>query len=150
MTAPTDWQPDWQPRQMPTLLINHYGRLLTRQADERLKTIGLTASQLPVLAALKDGGALTQRELAEAAGVEQPSMAQLLARMERDGLVRRDPSPTDGRSSLVSLTPAAQRKLEPGRALLRQIDEEACAIFTPAEREALAGMLLRLLEVAYQ
>ena len=82
MTAPTDWQPDWQPRQMPTLLINHYGRLLTRQADERLKTIGLTASQLPVLAALKDGSALTQRELAEAAGVEQPSMAQLLARME--------------------------------------------------------------------
>ena len=103
-----------------------------------------------MLAALKDGGALTQRELAEAAGVEQPSMAQLLARMERDGLVRRDPSPTDGRSSLVSLTPAAQRKLEPGRALLRQIDEEACAIFTPAEREALAGMLLRLLEAAYQ
>ena len=110
----------------------------------------MTASQLPVLVALKGGGRLTQKALAETTGVEQPSMAQLLARMERDGLVRREPSPTDGRSSLVSLTPAAMRKLEPGRAVLKQMDDEACAIFEPAERELLARLLLRLVESAYQ
>lgn len=31
-------------------------------------------------------------------------MAQLIARMERDGIVRREPDPRDGRSSLVFLT----------------------------------------------
>ena len=31
-------------------------------------------------------------------------MAQMLVRMERDGLIRRAPDPADGRSSLVSLT----------------------------------------------
>ncbi len=141
---------DWQPRQMPTLLINQYARVMAKQVDERLRPLGVTASQLPVLVALKGGGQLTQKELAETAGVEQPSMAQLLARMERDGLVRREPSPTDGRSSLVSLTPAAMRKLEPGRAVLKQMDDEACAIFEPAERELLARLLLRLVESAYQ
>lgn len=141
---------DWQPRQMPTLLINQYARVMAKQVDERLRPLGVTASQLPVLVALKSGGQLTQKELAETAGVEQPSMAQLLARMERDGLVRREPSPTDGRSSLVSLTPAAMRKLEPGRAVLKQMDDEACAIFEPAERELLARLLLRLVESAYQ
>ncbi|RBL80613.1 MarR family transcriptional regulator [Streptomyces cavourensis] len=135
---------------MPTLLINQYARVMAKQVDERLRPLGVTASQLPVLVALKGGGQLTQKELAETAGVEQPSMAQLLARMERDGLVRREPSPTDGRSSLVSLTPAAMRKLEPGRAVLKQIDDEACAIFEPAERELLARLLLRLVESAYQ
>lgn len=142
--------PDWQPRRMPTLLINRYARLMARRVDDGLRDIGISASQLPVLVALKDGGRLTQKELAEACDVEQPSMAQLLTHMERDGLVRREPSPTDGRSSLISLTAAAHRKLEPGRAVLRRIDEQACAILTPAEREALAGMLLRLLEDAYQ
>lgn len=141
---------DWQPRQMPTLLINQYARVMAKQVDERLRPLGVTASQLPVLVALKGGGRMTQKALAETTGVEQPSMAQLLARMERDGLVRREPSPTDGRSSLVSLTPAAMRKLEPGRAVLKQMDDEACAIFEPAERELLARLLLRLLESAYQ
>jgi len=141
---------DWQPRQMPTLLINQYARVMAKQVDERLRPLGVTASQLPVLVALKGGGRLTQKALAETTGVEQPSMAQLLARMERDGLVRREPSPTDGRSSLVSLTPAAMRKLGPGRAVLKQMDDEACAIFEPAERELLARLLLRLVESAYQ
>ena len=135
---------------MPTLLINQYARVMAKQVDERLRPLGVTASQLPVLVALKGGGRLTQKALAETTGVEQPSMAQLLARMERDGLVRREPSPTDGRSSLVSLTPAAMRKLEPGRAVLKQMDDEACAIFEPAERELLARLLLRLVESAYQ
>lgn len=142
--------PDWQPGRMPTLLIHRYARLMARRVDEELKPIGITASQLPVLVALKDGARLTQKELAQAGDVEQPSMAQLLTRMERDGLVQREPSPTDGRSSLLSLTAAARRKLEPGRAILRRIDEQACAVLTPAEREALAGMMLRLLEDAYQ
>lgn len=146
MPAPVDWQP----RQMPTLLINQYARVMAKQVDERLRPLGVTASQLPVLVALKGGGRMTQKALAETTGVEQPSMAQLLARMERDGLVRREPSPTDGRSSLVSLTPAAMRKLEPGRAVLKQMDDEACAIFEPAERELLARLLLRLVESAYQ
>ena len=44
---------DWQPRQMPTLLINQYARVMAKQVDERLRPLGVTASQLPVLVALK-------------------------------------------------------------------------------------------------
>jgi hypothetical protein len=33
-----------------------------QQADEKLAAVGLTASQLPVLAALKDGAMLTQKK----------------------------------------------------------------------------------------
>lgn len=140
----------WRPETMPALVISRLGKLLMKRMDDSLRSVGVTTAQLPVLVALKNGERLTQKALAEFADVEQPSMAQLLTRMERDGLVRREPSPTDGRSSLISLTAAAHRKLEPGRAVLRRIDEQACAILTPAEREALAGMLLRLLEDAYQ
>lgn len=138
----------WLPHEMPSLLINRLARLLSQQADEQLGEVGLTASQLPVLVSLKDGGSLTQKALAERAGVAQPSMAQLLARMERDGLVQRTPSNTDGRTSLISLTVQAKRRLEPGRDALRQVDDAACAIFSDSERQTLTTLLQRMVQHA--
>lgn len=135
---------DWQPHRMPTLAIGRLARLLVKLNEERLRSIGITAAQLPVLVALKNGERRTQKELAQIAGIEQPSMAQLLARMERDDLVRREPARDDRRSSLVLLTDHAMKQLEPGRDALRSVDADACAGFTSAEREALTVMLERL------
>ena len=53
---------------------------------------------LPVLVALQDGRASTQRDLARFAKIEQPPMAQMLARMERDGLIRRTGAAATSRS----------------------------------------------------
>jgi DNA-binding MarR family transcriptional regulator len=131
----------WQPETMPTLVISRIARQLTRLVDQRLKPLGLTASQLPVLVALKHGEKRTQKDLVLAAGVEQSSMAQLLARMERDGLIRREPSPDDRRSSLITLTDHALSLLEPGRDALRRIDEDACAGLPGTDRTALLAML---------
>lgn len=38
-------------------------------------------------------------------------MAQLLSRIERDGLVQRLPDPKDGRSRLITLTEQAEERL---------------------------------------
>ncbi len=134
----------WQPQAMPALMIAHLGRLLTRASDEELRAVGLSTSQLPVLVALKDGEQRTQIDLARLAGVEQPSMAQLLARMERDGLVRREPSPGDRRSSLISLTDAAMQRLEPGRDALRAVDAKARDGFSDAELASLSALIARM------
>lgn len=139
-----DCSEEWRPDAMPTLVINRCARALSRQVDESLRAIGVSAAQLPVMVALKDGQGHTQKQLAEAACVEQPSMAQLLARMERDGLVRREKQPTDGRSSLVFLTDQAFEKLELGRGVLRRLDAEICSIFTDAEKATLLALLSRV------
>ena len=136
----------WTPQQMPTLLLGRIARSLARRVDDGLRPLGLTSAQLPVLVALKHGDQLTQKELAESIGVEQPSMAQLLSRMERDGLIRRSPSPSDGRSSLVSLTDLATSRLEPGRAVLRDLDEAVCSVLTREDRNMLTRLLLTLNE----
>ena len=86
----------------PGHLIGLAARGFARLSEQRLKPLGFGVGQLPVLVALKEGRAETQRDLARFARTEQPSMAQMLGRMERDGLVRRTPSATDGRSSLVA------------------------------------------------
>src|SRR6187402_722112 len=99
----------------PGHLINRIARLGNRWTEPRLQKLGLAVAQLPVFGALRILGPLSQKELARITHVEQPTMAQLLARMERDQLVQRTPDPNDGRSSLVSLTPLALRKAIPAR-----------------------------------
>lgn len=136
----------WRPETMPTLTLSRIAKTLLKIVDDGLRPVGITSAQLPVLVALKNGESLTQKTLAQRAGVEQPSMAQLLTRMERDNLIRREPSPSDGRSSLVLLTDHALGLLEPGRDVLRLIDNDACAGFTDTERATLASLLARMAE----
>ncbi len=135
---------DWRPQEIPALIIGRIARLLARRDDERLREVGLSTAQLPVLVALKNGETLTQKELANFAGVEQPSMAQLLARMERDGLIQRHSDPEDRRSSLISLTADALDLLGPGRSVLRDGNAEALEGFSADEVQILTEMLQRI------
>jgi MarR family transcriptional regulator, transcriptional regulator for hemolysin len=115
------------------------------RGSARLRALGFATAQLPVLTALKDGARLSQIELARWARVEQPTMAQLLARMERDGLVGREPDPDDRRSSLVSLTDEARARLPAGRAILQQSNRDATRDMTDEEVRTLIGLLRRVL-----
>jgi MarR family transcriptional regulator for hemolysin len=86
----------------PGRLISLAARGFARLSEARLKPLGFGVGHLPVLVALQDGQASTQRDLARFAKIEQPPMAQMLARMERDGLIQRAPDPADGRSSRIT------------------------------------------------
>jgi MarR family transcriptional regulator for hemolysin len=119
-------------------------RGFTRIHEGRLRALGFAVGQIPVLVALKKGKALPQAELARIARVEQPSMAQLLARMERDGLIQRIPDPADKRSRLISLTAAADKNLAPARAVLLSGTAQALEGFSEEEIASFVSMLQRL------
>ena len=129
----------------PGHLISLVSRGFTRLSDARLKPLGFGVGHLPVLVALRDGEASTQRDLARFARTEQPPMAQMLARMERDGLISRKPDPTDGRSQKIALTEAALARLPKAIAVLFQGNREALDGFSEAEAEQFVDMLGRLL-----
>ena len=136
---------EWDPTAHPGHYITRIARGLTRVGDARLRELGLATAQLPVLAALQDGKRMSQTELARWVKVEQPTMAQLLTRMERDGIIRREPDPTDRRSSLVSLTDKASAQLPAGRAVLRQGNKELTKGLSGQEVETLISLLRRVL-----
>ena len=119
---------------------------MTRWGEERFHALGLAIAQMPVLVALKDGSSLTQKELAELAQVEQPTMTHLLARMERDGLIRRTPNPHDKRNSLISLTPSALEKFPDARAVLLEGNAVALQGFTEQEIATLSQLLCRVMQ----
>ena len=129
----------------PGHLIALAARGFARLSEQRLKPLGFGVGHLPVLVALKEGQAGTQRDLARFARIEQPSMAQMLGRMERDGLIRRAPSTADGRSSLVTLTSEAEARLPAALDVLLQGNSEALDGFTKEEEAQLAALLRRMI-----
>lgn len=130
----------------PGHLINRSARLMQRLGDARFRKMGLATAQLPVFGALKDGGSLSQTQLATLANIEQPTMAQLLARMLRDGLVKRASDPADKRSVLYSLTPAAIRKMPQARAVLIEGNHMITAGLTESEIATLSRLLKKVMQ----
>ncbi len=135
----------WNPMRTPGHYFSRIARAFARVGDARLRELGFATAQLPVLTALKDGARLSQADLARWAKVEQPTMAQLLSRMERDGIVRRDRDPRDRRSSLVRLTDEAIGRLPAGRQILEAGNREAMQGLSEEEQALLIALLRRVL-----
>jgi MarR family transcriptional regulator, transcriptional regulator for hemolysin len=127
-------------------LTNWAARLFARVIDRQLKPFGLSSGQLPVFFALSATAALTQKALAEAAAIEQPTMAATLVRMERDGLILRQADPRDGRSALVSLTPDAIKKAPAVLDTVHRSNAEALAGLDGDERDQLLRLLRRVID----
>lgn len=80
------------------------GQLLRRLRSEANPN-ELNLSQLSVLSRLDRHGATTTAELARTESMKPQSMGAILASLEQEGLVARQPHPTDGRQILFVLTP---------------------------------------------
>lgn len=122
-------------------IVNRTARLLRRLADQRLAPFGLSAGYLPVLTALIRGGSLSQKALTEHAGIEQPTMAATLVRMERDGAIERRPDAGDKRSVLFTLSARTRAQAAAIEIAVRDLNAEAFGSLAPSDREALRAML---------
>lgn len=125
-------------------LTNWAGRLFVRAIEKRIP--GGRAGPMPVFFALVGGRRLSQRDLALAAAVEQPTMAATLARMERDGLVSREPDPQDGRSALVYLTAQGESAAELSLAAAQEVNRLALSGLSAAEKDQFMAALRKVIE----
>ena len=122
----------------------HLLRRLRRQ-DEAM---GLTAARASALSIMVFGGPVTIGKLAAAEQVSAPTVTRLVVGMERDGLVRREGDPADGRVVWVHATAKGTRLLHEGRR--RRVEALAAdiAALDAADRRTLgaaADILERLL-----
>jgi len=131
-------------------MTNWAARLFAIAIDQRMKPHGLAPAHLPVFFALGNGEALSQKALAQAASIEQPTMAATLNRMERDGLIQRVADPADRRSSLVSLTEAALGKVRAVRQVTDEVNALALSALDEAERASFLAMLAKITAVLGQ
>ena len=89
---------------------------ITRTARRMRQEAGseLGPSSMAALATVERAGPLTPSELAKHERIQRPTATRLLARLSELGLVERTADPSDGRCSIVTITPE-------GRALLKRL-----------------------------
>lgn len=127
-------------------LINHLARIFAQALAREIKPLGLAPGQFMVLLELWREDGLTQRDLVARLDVEQATLANTLARMERDGLIARTPHPTDGRAQSIRITararglevPATAAASETNHRLLRDLSESDRESFLTAMRTVIA------------
>lgn len=93
-------------------LLHETGRTWRNKLDQRLKPLGLSQAKWVALLQLSKGGdGMTQKELAERIGIEEPTLVGLLDRLTADGWIERREAGHDRRCKTVHLRPKAQAVL---------------------------------------
>jgi len=105
------------------LAITRTARRLRQEAGSELGPASLAA-----LAVIERAGPLTPSELAHHERIQRPTATRILTRLAEDGLIARADDPSDGRSSIVTVTPE-------GRALLRKLRRRKNAYLAQRMRE---------------
>src|SRR6476620_8196313 len=108
--------------------------LTTRHISDQA-ALSLTAAL--ALGRLNEEGPIRLTTLAAAEGIAQPSMTQLIQRLQRQGLATRINDPEDGRAALVNITNAGRALLDDRRRDRRDRLGELLMAVSPEDEAAL-------------
>ena len=126
------------------LFVTRRARMLSRAFDRALNAGGGSLPAWLVLASLKGGLHGTQREIADAVGIEGPTLTHHLNRMELAGLVTRERDPENRRAHLVELTEDGEREFMGLVRHVQAFDRRLRTGFSDEELATLRQLLDRL------
>ena len=109
---------------------------------------GLTSADFLVIVSLRRGGPpyrMPQARLMDALGLTSGTVSVRLDRLEKSGVVIREPDPASARGSLVQLTGKGLELFDRVAPVHMANEDRLLSALSPAEREVLAGLLRRLL-----
>ncbi|NDZ14049.1 homoprotocatechuate degradation operon regulator HpaR [Variovorax sp. WS11] len=98
-------------RNLPRLLLQAREAVMAHTRPS-LREHGLSDQQWRVLRVLGEHGMVETGRVAREAFILGPSLTGVLARMERDGLIRRARDPADQRRTVVEATPKGTRMVQ--------------------------------------
>lgn len=118
---------------MTPLLLLHRARQVADTEFARHEA-PVTPSQYAVLAAIEELGEPSQAQIVRATGVDRSTMADIVLRLIRDGLVRRVRSQKDARAYHVSLTAKGRVAIAAGATAVAATEREILKRVPPALR----------------
>ncbi|HEY5431397.1 MAG TPA: MarR family winged helix-turn-helix transcriptional regulator [Solirubrobacteraceae bacterium] len=134
--------------------LPHTGHLL-RRAQQLHVAVWLrdvcaetTSVQFAALSVLDQRPRASQRELGRVLDLDRSTIADLVARMVRRGLIGRERDEDDRRRNVLQLTTAGRQELARLRPRVEAIEPTLTAGLSSSERDELRRLLRRLLENA--
>lgn len=125
------------------MLAKAHQRLFSHLGDV-FKPYGITAKQFALLAFLWKQDGLCQTELSDRAEIDRTTLSGMVDRLEKSGLVRREPSPGDRRACLIYLTEKGTSLESELTALAFQVRKDLFSRFDEDEYEQLCVLLDKL------
>lgn len=109
---------------------------------------GVTLRQTVLMAAIAEAEGASQSDLVRTTGVDRSTLAEMMARMEKRGLIARAAAADDGRAKSVRLTSEGRRRLNEALPGIRAVDRALLAALTASQRSAFQSILSGLAESA--
>ncbi|HXV90152.1 MAG TPA: MarR family transcriptional regulator [Gemmatimonadales bacterium] len=110
---------------------------LLRRVRRHDAALGVGPAALSALSVLVFGGPRSLSRLAAAEQVRLPTMSRIVAGLERAGLARREPDPTDRRAFVIHPTPRGRATVRRGR---RRRVAALAALLAPLDHRRLAEL----------
>jgi DNA-binding MarR family transcriptional regulator len=121
--------------------LAHAARAHRADLQRRLALLGLHLGQELIVVDLHENPESTQAELVARIGVEQPTIANAISRMERSGFVERTRDESDRRLTRLRLSARGEQAVESVVAAWRDADENSTRRLSAAKRRQLVDLL---------
>ena len=118
-------------------LLGRVDRGVRAELKERLRAYGLSVPEYTTLSVLQTRPGLSNAQLARRSLITPQSMNQVVAALERRGLIERTPDPAHQRILRTTLTRAGEKLLDELAGMVTALEDEILADLSPEQRDAL-------------
>jgi DNA-binding MarR family transcriptional regulator len=123
-------------------VLHRAHRALFAHANVRLlDTLEITGSQLAALLFVAKHDGCSPSDIASLLDMNKSAAGALVQRLERSGLLRREPNPHDARGTRLHLTPKGQATRVDSLPVIRKLTAEVTEGFSPDEVDAVLRLL---------
>jgi len=119
----------------PIHLLHRAGQCASDVFQGEMDGGDLTPRQYAVLVAVSQNEGVSQTLLVEKTGVDRSTLADIVRRMLKKGLLQRRRTKEDARAYAVKLTDEGWRVLKTADPLARRVDEKILAVLPGQQRE---------------
>ena len=130
----------------PIHLLHRAGQCAGDIFHAEMKDGDLTPRQLAVLVTVAGNEGLSQTGLVDRTGIDRSTLADIVRRMQRKGLLQRRRTREDARAYAVKLTDEGRRVLRVADPLAKRVDERILDALPTKQREQFVDDLLAIVD----
>jgi MarR family transcriptional regulator, temperature-dependent positive regulator of motility len=130
----------------PIHLLHRAGQCAGDIFHAEMKVDGLTPRQLAVLVTVANNEGLSQTGLVDRTGIDRSTLADIVRRMQRKGLLQRRRTKEDARAYAVKLTDEGRKVLRAAEPLARKVDDRILDALPGRQRDQFINDLLAIVD----
>ncbi|MEZ5773602.1 MAG: MarR family transcriptional regulator [Hyphomicrobiaceae bacterium] len=132
----------------PVHLLHRAGQFAAELFADEMGEEGLTPRQYAVLKTIAENEGLSQTGLVERTGIDRSTLADVVRRMQKKGLIQRRRTKQDARAYAVKLSEAGWNALKSADPGASRVDEKLLAALPERRRQEFIDSLVIIMQAA--